>query len=525
MFERKSTGLVRQARWLDTFVFNSSSSWLFGPLVFALSSLTWLQGSDLISAEAIALLFAIAIAAMYAILTATMPRSGGDYVFNSRILHPSIGFAFNFSLTIWQLFAAAFTLFFVANYALSPGLEVLGYYTDNAFLINSGVALGQPANSFVFATLLNILFLFLTSSGLKRSLRALNVLWGITLAGTAVMIFSMLSTNISKFRNSFDGYVRAVNGTGTVVDPYSFFLKQGTEAQLHYALVLPAIAICASSVIWVFWETYVSGEVRRASQTKRNLSSMSGAAILNGILFMVLIYLIYRILSPTLIAGISTLSYYGVVFNSPIEAISAILVLASGNLYAALLVVMAISLGTTVLLLPALYLQPSRSIFAWSIDRIIPTKFGQVSDKWHSPIMSMIASFVVIEAALVTIEGMYQSLLAVFYAVIIAPAFSSIFPTAGRFLSAGLYPNLGAPLPKNARRFLPLLGVISLAFILFMSYVFISNESNFALNTWLTILNFIFIPVGFAIYCASYYIRRTRDKLNLNHIAMEIPPE
>ena len=516
---------MKQARFLDTFIFNSSSSWLFGPLVFALSSLTWIQGADLISAEVVALLFAIVIAAMYAIMTAIMPRSGGDYVFNSRILHPSIGFAFNFSLTVWQLFSAAFTLFFVADYALSPGLEVLGYYANNEVLINAGVAIGQPPNSFILATLLNVVFLLLTSTGLRRSLQALNVLWSVTIAGTAVMIVTLLSTNFLKFHESFDGYVRAVNGTGTVADPYSFFLQQGVAAHLHYSLALPAIAICASSVIWVFWETYISGEVRRSRELKRNLSSMSGAAVLNGILFVVLVYLLYRIVTPTLIAGISSASFYGVVFNSPIEAISAVLVLASGNFYAALLVVVAIALGTTVLLLPALYLQPSRSVFAWSIDRIIPSQFGKVYDKWHSPVISMVVSFVVIEAALLAIEGMYQSLLAIFYAVIIAPAFSSIFPTAISAIKLGLSKNAETLPIKLARKLLPLLGVVSLFFILFMSYVFVSNETNFALNTWLTILNFIFIPVGFIAYCISYYIRKNRDKLNLNQIAMEIPPE
>ena len=104
LFTRNSTGLVRQGKWIDSFIFNSSSSWMFGSLIFALSSFVFFDGADLISAEGIALIFAIAIAAMYAILTSMMPRSGGDYIFNSRIVHPVFGFSFNFSLTVWQLF-------------------------------------------------------------------------------------------------------------------------------------------------------------------------------------------------------------------------------------------------------------------------------------------------------------------------------------------------------------------------------------------------------------------------------------
>ena len=103
LFTRNSTGLVRQGRWIDSFIFNSSSSWMFGSLIFALSSFVFFGGADLISAEGIALVFAIVVAAMYAILTSMMPRSGGDYIFNSRIVHPIFGFSFNFSLTVWQL--------------------------------------------------------------------------------------------------------------------------------------------------------------------------------------------------------------------------------------------------------------------------------------------------------------------------------------------------------------------------------------------------------------------------------------
>ncbi|MCL5068994.1 MAG: hypothetical protein M1368_11695 [Thaumarchaeota archaeon] len=85
LFTRDSTGLVRQGRWIDAFIFNSSASWMFGVLIFALSSFVFFGGANLISAEGIALVFAIAIAAMYAILTSLMPRSGGDYIFNSRL--------------------------------------------------------------------------------------------------------------------------------------------------------------------------------------------------------------------------------------------------------------------------------------------------------------------------------------------------------------------------------------------------------------------------------------------------------
>ncbi len=525
MFTRKSTGLVRQGSWLDSFVFNSSSSFLFGPLIFALSALSWLRGDDLISAEVIALGFCLAIAAMYAIMTANMPRSGGDYVFNSRILHPSIGFAFNFSLWIWQLFSAAFTLYFVTNYALSPGLLVLGFYSGNQTLSAAGNFLGEPINSLIFATILNIVFTVVFALGIKKTFRILNVLWSVTILGTVVMIVSLALTHLSSFEGAFNGYVRSVNGTGTVSNPFAY-VQSASYSQLGSGLVLPAIAICASSVIWVFWETYVAGEVRRSGIAKRNFSTMGGAAVINGALFIAFIFLLYRSVTPSFISGLANLSYPGGLFSSPLQSITATVILASGNFYSALLVVVAITLGTTVLLLPALYLQPIRSMFAWSIDGILPAKVSQVNEKYHTPIFSTALVFVIIEGALIVITAEYQSLLTIFFAVIIAPAFSSVFPTA---ISAILSPirrkSLGTGRGSTKLITTPLLGLISLAFILFMTYVFVANEGSFYLTNTLVLLNFIFIPIGFGIYFISYYFAKSRHNIDLNLIAKEIPPE
>lgn len=529
MFNRKSTGLVREGRWIDSFIFNSSSSWLFGPLVFAIADLYYLSGADLISAEGIALIFALCIAIMYAFLTSVMPRSGGDYVFNSRILHPSIGFAFNFSLTVWQLFSAAFTLYFIANVALSPGLEVLGFFGGIPWITQLGVSLGQPTNSFIFATVVNTLFSLVMLSGIRKTFNVLNVLWALTIIGTMVMIVSLLRSNSSTFQSAFNSYVTATNGTSSVPDPFSFFVSNGAPTAIPYALAIPAIAICASSVIWVFWETYLGGEIRKATSFRRNVSTMAGAAILNGALFVLLVYLLYQVVGFQFLAAVTNTTIPGSPFFSPLSAVSAVLILTTGNFYSASIVILAATLGYAVILLPALYLQPIRSMFSWSFDRIVPEKMSSVNSRFHTPIIATTIAFVVIQAALVLIESEYNSLLTIFYAVIIGPAFSSIFPTslsAIAFRSRSKRLLATSPVLGVAQTSLiTILGFVSLGFILFMTYVFAANEALFALNNSLVIMNFIFIPIGAVIYFASWSIRRSHNKIDLNRIVLEIPPE
>lgn len=529
MFRRKSTGLVRQGRWIDSFIFNSSASWLFGPLIFAIADLYYLSGANLISAEGIALIFALAIAVMYAILTSVMPRSGGDYVFNSRILHPSIGFAFSFSLTVWQLFSAAFTLYFIANVALSPGLQVLGFFGGAPWITQLGVALGQPTNSFIFASAVNVLFTFVMLSGIRKTFNALNALWGLTIFGTLVMMVSLLASNAARFHSAFNSYVLASNGTSSVSDPFSFVIKNGAPNGIPYVLAIPAIAICASSVIWVFWETYLGGEIRNAASLKRNISTMAGAAILNAGLFIVLVYLLYQVVGYQFLAALTNTFAPSSLFISPLQAVTAVLILTTGSFYSAFIVLLAATLGYAVILLPALYLQPIRSVFAWSFDRVVPSKMSSVSSRFHTPLVTTIVVFAIIEAALVLINSEYNSLLTIFFAVIIGPAFSSIFPTALsaiaiRFRRKNLL--MSSRIGSGAKSYLiTFLGIVSLGFILFMTYVFVANEALFGLSDYLVVMNFIFIPIGAMIYLASYALRKSQNKIDLNKMVVEIPPE
>jgi len=43
-------------------------------------------------------------------------------------------------------------------------------------------------------------------------------------------------------------------------------------------------------------------------------------------------------------------------------------------------------------------------------------------------------------------------------------------------------------------------------------------------NTFIA-LNFVFIPIGVLIYFASYQFRKLKNKIDINRIAMVIPPE
>ncbi|GFP36067.1 hypothetical protein HKBW3S43_01854 [Candidatus Hakubella thermalkaliphila] len=64
---------------------------------FILAAFSWLPGANLAVSSIITLfLVACGFGVMWGVLGGSMPRSGGEYVYNSRILHPTIGLAVSF---------------------------------------------------------------------------------------------------------------------------------------------------------------------------------------------------------------------------------------------------------------------------------------------------------------------------------------------------------------------------------------------------------------------------------------------
>src|SRR4030042_4742183 len=109
VFLRKASGLVREVSGKDVVFFNSGGInaglglafiFLFGPAFY--------PGANHNIALILTWAFCVIQTLMYLFFTVTMPRSGGEYLYISRSLHPSIGFAISFSYTLMMLFYSAF---------------------------------------------------------------------------------------------------------------------------------------------------------------------------------------------------------------------------------------------------------------------------------------------------------------------------------------------------------------------------------------------------------------------------------
>ena len=91
LFVRKATGLVRSWSVMDAFVYAFFSINLVTLGLYSFSQMYYFEGG-MINALIISAIFIFFEVIVYAGLIAVMPRSGGDYVWQSRILGGAVGF-------------------------------------------------------------------------------------------------------------------------------------------------------------------------------------------------------------------------------------------------------------------------------------------------------------------------------------------------------------------------------------------------------------------------------------------------
>src|SRR5579871_4964208 len=137
LFVRRSTGLVREASAIDAAIFNAVFSAPVGATLawgvfFALAAF---PGSDLITATLIAFVLNIPVLIMMGLLASSMPRTGGDYVWVSRILSPPLAVVSNFGAAFSALIGATFWARYFPVFGLGPILATLGVIFNRPTLI------------------------------------------------------------------------------------------------------------------------------------------------------------------------------------------------------------------------------------------------------------------------------------------------------------------------------------------------------------------------------------------------------
>jgi APA family basic amino acid/polyamine antiporter len=532
LFVRNSTGLVREASAVDATIFNAVISAPIGSTIAysIFFTLVAFPGASPSGVLLITLVINIPVLIMFALLAASMPRVGGDYVWVSRVLSPPLSLISNVAMIFGGLFGAAFFAKFFSVFALGPALVALGVLANNDSFVSWGNSFQTNTTWILIASLAMVaLQTLILMRGTKTTFRWQNGAFIVAMAGTLIAFVVLIVGS----RHGFLAHLDSVNhkfGGGTSADIINKASAQGAHPDLgNLNATLPTLFSIQGFMMWNFWSVYMSGELKSASNRRRQLSVMFGALIWDVVLLILGAQALFRIAGYNLVYALNLPSPAYKIPSGPFYQFLAALVYNTP-------VLTVLILGTFLFWsLPSMIANtymPIRSFFAWSFDRLMPEGLAKVNERTHSPVTAILTANVII--ALVVIWSVYShSFQLVLGMIVLAGALAVIIVGAAAIALPRRRPDLYQASPANVNWFgIPVLYITgALSIIEFLIIIGISlkypalvmngNPSNI---WWIPAFLGALIVIGLLLYYVPLYLRK-REGVKVGFVYKELPPE
>jgi amino acid transporter len=516
VFTRASSGLVRQVR-TDDVMFYGWQQIALGYIIFIVAAWQFYPGASMELATLIATVAGLFIAGCYALLSMVYPRSGGDYVFMSRILHPVAGIALSMSLVFWQLFYTGVNGAFLAKFGIAPMLSSLGVQEHSAGLINAGNFFAGKWGLFIGGLLVIGVFSFVQYRGAGVYFKVQRWASYVTVVSLLVtfVTLALAATGVLDFHHNFD----AAAGAGA----YDNVIKAAGDTSHPFSL--PQTAFYAAWPAFSLWFAVLSvsfgGEVKDGQRSQ--LRGMTLAIVTMGVAMMLLMFL-YRMAFGSAFMLASTEVppdqfplnaapyvnlYTGIAGGNPIlTVVNSLWVLS-----------LLFFVGASSLIVS------TRSMLAWSLDGMAPKWFSAVSAKFHSPTWALALS-----AAIALI---WNCLYSFTDSILVLGGFlGQCIPFMGVCLAAVIFPfrrKRDFESSSIAYRWgkVPVISVVGVLSFVCVAFVFyrLLVDANYGANNHLSEVMTIAVTVFALIWYAAFRVYRARQGADIKGQFSEIPVE
>jgi basic amino acid/polyamine antiporter, APA family len=518
-FVRQATGLVRQFSAVDVFTW----SIIFFPWLTSWAGIFWVtpdyyQNVNYYASLAVWAVIAVVIVLLYWQLTSVMPRSGGDYVFISRVLSSPLGFVASFlffaailisagSGSYWAFSEAGTQLSFAGRVLGDSGIASLG----NS--ITPGVSSSPATLMAVGVAILAIGAVLVTAGGRLFRLVVYSFFgYGVftMLLVMAIFLTSSHADFVSAYNRYFQGGVNAVfaDASKAGYSPGASLANLGAVVPLLFVSIGPYPVM-----------QFVGGEIRRPRTSLLYglvLAEAASIAIWFG-----LTYMLDKVVGLPFIEAWAIQNGGGAPLSTVPTAFATVLNPSSLLLWLIVIGLFIGNIGWSWLSLVFI----SRLFLAWSFDRVMPRWLSKVSDRFHTPVNAIILG------AVLALIPMY---LQYFTSFISAQVNAIFFYSVVWFLaaiSAALLPFTRRDVYESAiggrRRGVPVISVLGAAGAGLFAYLGYNSVANpavgpFQLSAQLVVGVVVLVPV--VIYAASYWYHKKKGvDLRLAH--SQLPPE
>lgn len=522
VYVRQASGLVRTVGARTALIANLVAMGIIVNFFWVVFASAGYPNANLITTVGIGVLINVGVGFVYWMLASAMPRSGGDYIFVGRIFHPSLGFATNAVFTVVFITWAGYFSFYLASYGLPMLLASFSIAGGgSAPMAWATTIVSSTTDMFAIGAAFLLLVVLVSFLPTKWIFRTSVGIFVVTAVIYVVMMAIMLSTSQGSFASHYNaavgtGAYQAIAASGHSIDSIT---TSGTFLGIVYTML---------SFIGYANSSYYGGEIR-GSPTRTQGLAIFGAPIIFAGLIAALYAATYSTFGRDFLVGAS---------GAWIGAAGASTTMPSPLLLVAYLVsnpwlagFLTFGLPLTFFAFSLLYfVVPTRNLFAWSFDRILPSFVTRVTRNgvpYVAVIILAVASFICLWL------GVYYSI----FNYLSYSNFGFWFAVGIVCLAGALFPFLKKDLFQKAPKIVrtrvgpvPLITIVGGASWIaawFVSYaastgMYIEPSGAYS-YAYLLFLPIVFV-VALVLYFVSYAIQRSRG-VPVDLIAKELPPD
>jgi basic amino acid/polyamine antiporter, APA family len=531
LFARTATGLVRgvppRSSLIINFIPGHPTQTMVAILLFALAVGA---GGNPYLALLIVVPMTLSFSYAFGLLTQMIPRSGGDYMLVSRVIHPAIGWVSVFCMTTASLLSNAFFGLAVMTAGIVPLCVAVGLIADwpglvlwaqdastsKAWLIFFGLAM------FAFAGLIQLW-------GWRTLLRIQNLFFWMVTASLGIVTLVTLFQSKGHFEGKFNSFAEDFTGkSDAYAGTISTAVSNGVpvDPSFSFSATIPMIAVFATTAIFSYWSTFVGGELRQAS-TIRTANNMA----LGGVIPLILVAICTAIFFKTF-GGEFLRAANGGGLPEEIQTpgttffyLSGISVGSAGYTF----VIFLLYIVFWPLISYISSLQTTRAIFAMSFDGALPrgvTRVNRYGCPWLALLTTLVMSAIVFIYAVNDQTGFFQVLVYALLVQLIAMGLVGLAGVLAPYIRPELY---RASASQKAVAGVPLVviaGVGAIVTSVFVWWAYLHYDQLGTNSNYGKLLAWTVGPavLGFVLYFVAVAVRRSQG-VNVELAYKEIPPE
>jgi len=526
VFVRTASGLVRAVSTLDAFFM---SFWALSPLlggifIFWFSAAVF-PGGNLPLASLVSIPFSLALASVYAYFCSAMPRSGGDYIFVSRTLHPILGFFMNFNYIFWVGLAwYAYNTWLTLTFAFSF-MKSIGFPTIYEFWM-------QPTPFFIAGIIYIILMGIMMALGMRlyTKIQFVAGILGFVATVLAIGVFAA-HLGVKNFIPIFNSWAMRYTG---VENSYEYVIETAKSLGYGFKGWSGSDFLGSLAVLWFLmcipvWSNWVAGEIKRADAVKTHMIAMGGTSILAGIICAVFTALLMGAVGWEFYTSFGALTLY------PPEGWTIPITAEWPNLMRLIetnpVLLSLIDLGflaAAFILVPMDILLFTRCAFAWSFDRLMPSFLSEVSPRFHTPVKT-IAIFTLLGFFwwwFYLYSGMYSLVAAVTIGVSISFILTSIAAIVFPYLRKDIYEASPAKKELFGVPVMSIAGVIATIYMLVMIGMYLAHPGlrELSISPAVAILIVVIFIVSALIFYVARAYHKKKEGIDIMWAFKELPP-